>query len=114
MVDEVEVDLERLVPARDQRCRESPRRHEESRIPPVIHEGCQRQANLPDDLSPHMDRVQRVLPVRIGERRPWLRHGHAEFKRSLVFEPPAAWAMRADWMPSGLKGGVACAFGLAR
>jgi hypothetical protein len=36
---------------------------------------------------------------------------HTEFRRSVVFEPLAACAMRADWLATGWKGGVACAFG---
>src|SRR2546425_3380057 len=131
MVDEVEVDLERVVPAGDHQGRQSPRRHNERRVPPMVHQRSQGQTHLSDDLSPSVDRVQGVLPVDIWERRPQLsatvprrhvllpqsqllRHGHAELKRSLTLEPLAAWAIPADWMASGLNGGVACAFGLPR
>ena len=100
VIDEVEVDLERFVPARHHRRRQSPRRHEERRIPPVVHQGCQRQPDLPDDLRPHVDRVERFLPFGVGERRPLvrggvahpgqrsacsqLRHGQWEFRSSLA------------------------------
>ena len=70
VLDEVEVDLKCISLGVNERRAEAARGHDERRIPPVVHERGEREADLSDHLRPHVDRVQRVLPLRVRERWP--------------------------------------------
>src|SRR4030088_2155436 len=51
VVDKVELDFERTSAIRDRRSRQTSRIHIERGIPPMVHEGCEPQADFPDDLA---------------------------------------------------------------
>jgi hypothetical protein len=63
MVDEVEGDLKGAVSVRDRWRREAPGGDLERDVPPVVHRRRERQADLADDLGPHVQGGDRRLPL---------------------------------------------------
>src|SRR5262245_40968566 len=75
MVGEIELDLEAGAARVHERCREAARRNVEGDLPPVVDHRFEREADLSDDLGPHVKRVERVLQrgqVEFGPRKPGL------------------------------------------
>jgi hypothetical protein len=70
VVDEIEQDLDCSGSIRDRECRKPARRDVERDLPPVIDCWAVGKPDLADDLSPHMQRLIRVLPLLIRQARP--------------------------------------------
>ena len=72
VLDEVELDFERSSPVWNGRSRQSSRAYIQRSIPPMILEWRKGQADFPDDLRPHVQRVVGVLPFAQRQRGPVL------------------------------------------
>ena len=70
MLDEVEPYFEGIVTMRDWRGRQSSAGDVKRNVPPMIYQRRLRQADLADDLRPHVQRRQGVLPVFKDENGP--------------------------------------------
>ena len=68
-LDEVKTDLERIKAMRDRRSRQAARSQVERDVPGMIDPWREREANLADDLRPHVKGFGGGLPF--GERQSW-------------------------------------------
>ena len=80
VVDEIEIHREGGPTGGEQGCREPARGDAQRDIPVVVDERSRREADLPHDLRPHVERRAGVAPVREGEGGPLSRRhrGHRQ------------------------------------
>jgi len=62
VIDEIEIDLKGLEPVRNWRRRQAPAGEVERAVPPVVDGSALAQADLADDLRPHVQRRARIGP----------------------------------------------------
>src|SRR5207249_4028484 len=88
MADEVEIDLERAASVRNGRRGQASGGHVERAMPAMIHPGALCEADLPDDLGPHVQCSVGLAPGLEWQGRPCLgRSGH-EFSCTGLAWPP--------------------------
>ena len=72
MIDEIEIDLEDAAAERNGRGRQAPGSNAERHLPPIVEERNERELHLTHDLGPHVECDERVFPLLVGQRRPFL------------------------------------------
>ena len=72
MINEIETNLEDVKAVRNRRSSQAACGEVERNVPRVVNPRRLREANLADDLRPHVERLRRLLPLRKRQSRPKL------------------------------------------